>query len=310
MTRELASILQQFINVVQLAGFYVPLAVAFALIQSITRRVFLSFGDVAMFGSFAAVYVCFGSLVNGFDDLQSAFLALGFAIACAGALGHATARLVFAPLISKSAQAYMIAALGFSIILQEIMRLQSGARDVWIPPLFQGQQLIFWSGDFPLQEPMVTLLAITFLILSVALVATLISQTRFGRNWQACSQDVRLAKLCGVKTESVIRQTFMLGAALSAASGWMVAISYGGTSFSSGMMLGFKAMFAAVIGGFGSVRGAALGAISLAFLEVLWSAFFSTAYRDVGVFLVIICVLLLRPEGLGDHITNRESEMT
>jgi branched-chain amino acid transport system permease protein len=67
-------------------------------------------------------------------------------------------------------------------------------------------------------------------------------------------------------------------------------------------------MFAAVIGGFGSVWGAALGAISLALLEVLWSGTFSTAYRDAGVFTVIVIILLVRPEGLAGLNTRRESE--
>ncbi len=308
MTKELAYALQQLINVIQLSTFYVPLAVAFALIQAITRKVFLSFGDLAMFGSFGAVYICFASLLSGYDDWQSALFALVFAIFSAGAFGNVAARAVFAPLISKSAQAYMIAAIGFSIALQELMRLQSGGRDIWIPPIFQGQKLVFWSGEYPLQIPAITAVAIVLSLITVGALAALMRYSRFGRNWQACAQEMALAKLCGVDTQAVMRHTFMLGAGLAAVSGWIAAISYGGTSFSSGLMLGFKAMFAAVIGGFGSVKGAALGALSLALLEVLWSGAFSTAYRDVGVFSFIVFVLLLRPEGLAGLRSMRESE--
>jgi branched-chain amino acid transport system permease protein len=308
MTKELAYFLQQAINAAQLATFYVPLAVAFALIQAITRKVFLSFGDIAMFGSFAAVYVCFASLLRGEEEITAALLSLVLAILCAGAFGNVTARFVFAPLINRSAQAFMIAALGFSIALQELMRLQSGNRDIWIPPLFQGNDIVFLSGKFILQIPAMTAFSMILAIITVAGLAALLVFTRFGRNWQACSQEISLAKLCGVNTESVMRQTFMLGAGLSAVSGWIAAISYGGTNFSSGLMLGFKAMFAAVIGGFGSVKGAIIGAISLAVLEVLWSATFSTAYRDLGVFSFIVFVLLLRPEGLAGISTRRESE--
>jgi predicted membrane protein len=156
MTKELAYILQQLINVVQLSTFYVPLAVAFALIQAITRKVFLSFGDLAMFGSFGAVYICFASMLKGYEDWQSALFSLVFAILSAGAFGNVAARAVFAPMISRSAQAYMIAAIGFSIALQELMRLQSGGRDIWIPPLFQGEKVMFWSGEYRLQVPAIT----------------------------------------------------------------------------------------------------------------------------------------------------------
>jgi len=102
--------------------------------------------------------------------------------------------------------------------------------------------------------------------------------------------------------------TFLMGTALAAVSGWMAAITYDGTNFSVGIMLGFKAMFAAVAGGFGNVRGAVMGAISLAALEVVWSAAFGTTYRDVGVFSIIILVLLLKPEGLSGDARHRESE--
>ncbi len=309
MTKELAYFLQQILNTVQLATFYVPLAVAFALIQAITRKVFLSFGDVAMFGSFAAVYVCFASLLSGYDELSSALISLLIAIACAGAFGNVAARVVFAPLLKSSSQAFMIAAIGFSIALQEFMRLQTGGRDVWIPPLFQDNHLMLWPEPFTLQISAVMGFSTVLAVASILGLALFLTATRFGRNWQACSQEIILAKLCGVNTDSVMRQTFMVGAGLASVSGWIAAISYGGTSFSSGLMLGFKAMFAAVIGGFGSIRGAILGAISLAALEVLWSATFSTAYRDVGVFSFIVFVLLLRPEGLAGIGAQRESEM-
>ncbi len=91
-------------------------------------------------------------------------------------------------------------------------------------------------------------------------------------------------------------------------TGWTSAISYGGADFSIGLMVGFKAMFASVIGGFGSLRGAALGAVALAIMEVSWSAAFSTAYRDVAVFAMIIVILVLKPEGLLGIWQQRESE--
>ncbi len=86
MSHGTAYLLQQVLNGVQLAAFYAPLSVAFALIQSITRRVFLSFGDCAMFGSFAAAYVCFGRLLQGDSDIMAATISLIAAMACTGAL--------------------------------------------------------------------------------------------------------------------------------------------------------------------------------------------------------------------------------
>ncbi len=308
MNQKAAYLLQLCLNIIQLASFYAPLAVAFSLIQAITRRVFLSFGDFAMFGSFAAVYVCFGRMVQGDDDGKAAAISLLAALLCAGALGKVASKYVFAPMIKSSSLSFMIAAIGFSIALQEVMRLSSESRDIWIPPLFQGQVLNLVDGDFPVNISANYAFATLIAVASISGLLILVRFTRFGRNWQACAQELKLAKLCGVNTQNVIQQTFVLGTGLSAVSGWMTAITYGGTNFSVGIMLGFKAMFAAVAGGFGSIKGAILGAIALAALEVAWSASFGTTYRDVGVFSAIVLVLLFRPEGMGSIGSQRESE--
>ena len=308
MEHQAVYIAQQALNAAQLAAFYVPLAIAFALIQAVTRKVFLSFGEIAMFGSFASVYLCFYGLVNGADDLQAAGVSLAVAFCCTAALGFAVNRFVFAPLLQSSAQSYMIGAVGTSIVLQEVMRLESQGRDVWIPPLFQGQYLALWPPPHLLQISATNGFAQGLSLVVIILTGVILKLTSFGRNWQACAQDMRLAGLCGVNTIAVLSLTFMMGAGLSSVSGWIAAITYGGTSFSSGLMLGFKAMFAAVIGGFGSLKGAVMGALSLSALEVIWSALFSSTWRDVGVFGVIILVLILRPEGLAGSAAARESE--
>ena len=301
-------ILQQVLNTLQLAAFYAPLSIAFALIQSITRRVFLSFGDCAMFASFAAVYICFARLVQGDSDFMAATLSLLFAMAAAGALGWAIAHGIFEPLTKDAALSFMIASLGFSIFLSEAMRISTNSGDIWIPGLFADQSLSLVEGDYPVRITANSAYAVAISGAAIAAAIAVLKFTRFGLAFQACSQNVRLAMLCGINTRNIIAGTFVLGTALSAVSGWMTAITYGGTSFSVGMMLGFKAMFAAVAGGFGSIRGAMAGAVSLAALEVLWSASFGAVYRDVGVFGIIIAILLLKPEGFSGDATRRESE--
>lgn len=308
MDHQAAYVLQQVLNTLQLAAFYAPLSVAFALIQSITRRVFLSFGDCAMFGSFAAVYFCFARLVQGDGDVMAAVISLIGAAACAGALGWAIARGIFGPLVKNEALAFMIAGIGFSIVLEEAMRISSNSGDIWIPGLFQGQGLQLAAGSYPVRLSANNIFSFCISAAGILAVLGVLKLTRFGLAWQACSQELRLALLCGINTQNVIAGTFVLGTALSAVSGWMTAVTYGGTNFSVGIMLGFKAMFAAVAGGFGSIRGAIAGAVSLAALEVLWSASFGYVYRDVAVFCIIIAVLLLKPEGLDGDATRRESE--
>ena len=145
-------------------------------------------------------------------------------------------------------------------------------------------------------------------LIAVTGIALLLARTQFGLLWRATSQAPKLAALTGVNAAGISATSFALAGGLSGLTGWTSAISYGGADFSIGLMVGFKAMFASVIGGFGSLRGAAAGAVILAVLEVAWSAWFSTAYRDVAVFAIIVAVLVLRPEGLLGQARHRESE--
>lgn len=308
MEHGLGYLLQQILNAAQLASFYLPLALAFAVMQAITGRIFLAFGDVAMFASFAAVYVCFDSLLRGGGDLTSAIFSLVAAMACGAALGAAVARLFLGEKLLRVPLAYMIASIGLAVFLQEGMRLQSQSRDVWVPPLFDGQYLLELSGPYTVKVSVMPATSAVVSLIAVAGVALLLARTKFGLLWRATCQAPKLAALTGVNAAGISATSFALAGGLSGLTGWTSAISYGGADFSVGLMIGFKAMFASVIGGFGSLRGAAAGAVILAVLEVAWSAWFSTAYRDVAVFVIIIAVLVLMPEGLVGQARHRESE--
>jgi branched-chain amino acid transport system permease protein len=175
-------------------------------------------------------------------------------------------------------------------------------------PLFEGAVLRIFDGTFPVQIGIMQLVAMITACLAIGAVVFIMQFTAAGRYWKACSQSERMAKLCGVNTLSVLRWSCVGSAALASVSGWIIAMSYGGVSFSMGLMLGFKAMFASVIGGFGTIPGAIAGGIFLAFLETLWSATFPLAYRDVAVFGFIILILMVKPEGLYSSTNRRESE--
>jgi branched-chain amino acid transport system permease protein len=309
MTHEAGYWLQQLLNALQLTCFYLPLATAFALIQGITGRIFLSFGDIAMFASFAAIYACFDSQLQGSGDWQSTFISLLLALATTAALGSVVSRTMTKESLGANPQAFMIASVGLSLVLEEIMRLQSNSREVWALPLFEGERYVLADGSFPVQMAKMSLVAMVMSLGIMVFFALLMWRSRFGKNWRACTQSLKLARLCGVDTARVVNWTFIGAAALAAMSGWMAAISYGGTSFSVGLMFGFKAMFASVIGGFGTIRGAVVGAIALAFAEVIWSAAFPITYRDAAVFALMIGILLVRPEGILGVAFRRDSEV-
>ena len=94
------------------------------------------------------------------------------------------------------------------------------------------------------------------------------------------------------------RLTFVIGAALAAVAGMMVTLYYGVIDFFIGFLAGIKAFTAAVLGGIGSLPGAMLGGFLIGLIEAFWAGYFSTAYKDVAVFAILVLVLIFRPTGL------------
>jgi branched-chain amino acid transport system permease protein len=289
--------IQQCLNGLVLASFYATLATAYALLQGITNKIILSFGDFAMFGAFAAVYVALWALLGG----QAIMLMLALAFLSAFAAGAAISRLaqgaVFQPLIRSPSQAVMISSIGVSIIIQEIMRLQSAARDQWLPPYYENS-LSFESGGFAVRLGMLQMASVAVAATALLMVLAVMRSTAAGRLWRACSENARLAELSGVDTAAVFRWSFIAAGSLAGIAGWIAAAGYGAVSFYMGLVLGFKAMFASLVGGFGTVAGALAGGVLLASLETAWSAIFPLAYRDIAVFAIVILILVVKPEGL------------
>jgi branched-chain amino acid transport system permease protein len=301
--------LQQGLNAAQVACLYALLAVAYSLLHGVTSRIILSFGDVAMFAAFYICYMMMLALLTGWSVALALTLVFLAGAVGTAALSDVLQRGVFSPLIKAPSQAIMIASIGVAIVLQEAMRLHSGGREQWLPPFATGSLV---EGDFDGFSVRVSYMqAVTFLFAIVLLVALgiVLKTSRAGRYWRACTQNRALAALCGINVERVTRFTALGSAVFAAASGWILAVTYGGVSFYMGLVLGLKALFASIIGGFGTIGGAVAGGLALAVLETLWTALFPIIYRDVAVFLIIILVLVLKPEGILGVAVRRDSEV-
>ena len=301
--------IQQLLNAVRLASLYVPLAMAYALVQGITNKVFLSFGDFAIYATFAAIYAALTMQSSDVDPWIILVMSLMAGLACAAALGYFAAKQLFIPLRNKSGQALMIASIGMSIVLQELMRINSGGKDIWLPSLFDQPYFVLVSGTFPVQIGVGQIVALIVSLVSLGIVMVIAKFTRFGLFWQACAQNETLAKLTGVDTDFVLRLTCMMSAMLASVAGWIIITTSGGISFHDGIMLGFKALFASVIGGFGTIAGAIKGGVFLAVAETLWTSSFQADYRDVAVFVLIVIMLIFNPDGLHANYSRRESEI-
>ena len=154
------------------------------------------------------------------------------------------------------------------------------------------------AGGFTVTVSYVQIIMIILTIVLMIGFSYLITSTPLGRAQRACQQDLTMAGLCGVNVDRTISLTFVLGAALAAVAGLMATLYYGVIDFFIGFLAGVKAFTAAVLGGIGSIPGAMLGGLLLGMVEAFWSGYFTTEYKDVAAFSLLILVLIFLPTGL------------
>jgi branched-chain amino acid transport system permease protein len=135
-----------------------------------------------------------------------------------------------------------------------------------------------------------------------------VAVSRTGRAMRATAQDPDTAQLMGIDTNRIIVIAFILGASLAAVAGVCQGMKVGNISFDMGFTAGLKAFTAAVLGGIGNIRGAVLGGLVIGVIEVMITEYVpsGSSWKDVGAFIVLILVLLLRPQGLlGERVADR-----
>jgi branched-chain amino acid transport system permease protein len=157
------------------------------------------------------------------------------------------------------------------------------------------------------------MIVVLCLVLMIGLLVV-VEKTKLGRAMRATSQNPAVAGLMGVNVNTIISATFMLGSALGAIAGVMVATNYSQAHYYMGFMIGLKAFTAAVLGGIGNLGGAVAGGILLGIIESLGAGyigqltggFLGSNYQDIFAFMVLILVLIFRPSGLlGEKMADR-----
>jgi branched-chain amino acid transport system permease protein len=135
---------------------------------------------------------------------------------------------------------------------------------------------------------------------AVAMVALMfiIKFTRIGKAMRATAQDRKMAMLVGVNVNKIISVTFIIGSALAAVGGILIASHIGQINFYIGFIVGIKAFTAAVLGGIGSIPGAVLGGFILGWTESFATGYVSSDYEDVFAFALLVLILIFRPAGI------------
>lgn len=290
---------QQLINGLTLGAVYGLIAIGYSMVYGIIGMINFAHGDIFMLGAFHSVIVFLILGVAGITWVPLALLiVLITAMLLTAVYGWTVERVAYRPLRGMPRLAPLISAIGMSIFLQNYVQIAQGARPKGLHGVISGGFTIMERDGFTVQ---LAYIQIVIVILTVALMAGftwLIMRTSLGRAQRATEQDMRMAALLGVNVDRTISLTFVIGASLASVAGLMFTLYYGVIDFFIGFLAGIKAFTAAVLGGIGSLPGAMLGGLLIGLIEVFWSGYVGSAYKDVAAFGVLILVLIFRPTGL------------
>lgn len=304
--------IQQLINGVTLGSVYALVALGYTMVYGIIGLINFAHGDVVMIGAMAATTIAI-SLVGG-DPSTSAFVVLGVgllvSVPLCMAVGWTAERVAYRPLRRAPRLAALITAIGVSIILQNVAMMGWGRNYLNFPQVLSPQ--VFEIGGARMSSLQIAIVVIATLIMGGLL--AVVHKTRLGTAMRATAQNREVAGLMGVNINTVISAAFLIGSALAAVAGMMVATYYGVSQYTMGFMLGLKAFTAAVLGGIGNLVGAMAGGLLLGIIESLGAGyigdltggFLGSHYQDVFAFFVLVLVLIFRPSGLlGERVGDR-----
>ena len=293
--------LQQLINGVTLGSIYGLIAIGYSMVYGIIGMINFAHGDLFMLSSFIAliVFMILTQLL-GLGSLPLAFIIVLIGGMALTALWNWTIeRLAYRPLRGSFRLAPLISAIGMSIFLSNFVQVVQGPRNKPAPQL--PNHVFNLTGSDSSYAVTLSVRQILIVVMTAVLLAAfwyLVQYTSLGRAQRACEQDRKMAALLGIDVDATISITFVIGAALAAVAGVMFVIYYGVVNFADGFVPGVKAFTAAVLGGIGSLPGAVLGGLLIGLIEVFWSSYFTTDYKDVAAFMILAITLIFMPSGI------------
>jgi branched-chain amino acid transport system permease protein len=322
--------LQQLVNGLTAGSVYAVVALGYTMVYGIIQLINFAHGEVVMIGAMVAFSVIHALAPAGLPPLVVVLLGTGCAIPVCMLVGYSMERLAYRPLRRAPRLAPLITAIGVSIVLQHLAMLVWSRNILAFPQIIQTRTFTFFGATITT----VQIAIIGICIAMMAALAALVYRTRLGTAMRATAQNPQVAGLMGVDVNRVIAATFVIGAALGAVAGVLFGTYYGIAQYTMGSILGLKAFCAAVLGGIGNIPGAMLGGVLLGVLEALGAGYigdltdlcqysvlaprieacaggghfvlFGSNYQDVFAFVMLILVLVFRPQGLlGERVGER-----
>ncbi len=295
--------LELFFGGLTRGAIYAIIAIGYTMVYGIIELINFAHGEIYMIGAFTGLIVAGVLGMLGFPVVAVLIIATVCAIIWSSAYGYTVEKIAYKPLRGASRLSPLISAIGMSIFLQNYVLLAQTPDYMPFPQL---------TPDFEFMERFSGVLSTSevFIIGATALMCLgltlFIKFTRLGKAMRATAQNRKMAMLVGIKVDRVISATFIIGSALAAVGGVLIASHMGQINYFIGFIAGIKAFTAAVLGGIGSIPGAMLGGLVLGWTEAFCTGYISSDYEDVFAFLLLVLILIFRPSGiLGKDTTQK-----
>ena len=290
---------------ISVGGQYALIAIGYTRVYGILRLINFAHGDVFMVAGLLGIYL--SSFLSAYLPPAAVIpVSLLLVLALTVALGFCIERAAYKPLRSAPRMSVMISAIGVSYLLQNSATYITGGQPMTYP------SIPFLSDTISLAGTSIKWVVILtpFLVAALVLVLTqLINHTKVGMAMRAVAKDFETSQLMGIKINSVISVTFVIGSALAAVGSMLYFTTYPAIVPTAGAMPGLKAFVAAVFGGIGSIPGAVIGAFLIGICENFVKIMpfdGATTFVDAFTFALLIIILVFKPTGLfGDKATDK-----
>ena len=278
-----------------MGGQYALIAIGYTLIYGILRLINFAHGDVFMVAGLVVIYM---------SASMPLYIALPLMIVFIVVLGFMIERVAYKPLRSAPRMSVMISAIGVSFLIQNFATYYTGGLARLYPTIPFISDTVTIAGA---STRWVTVITPFLVILLIILLQLLINHTKIGLAMRAAAKDFETSQLMGIKINSVISFTFIIGSALAAIGSILYFTNYQSIMPTSGSLPGLKAFVAAVFGGIGSIPGAVIGAFIIGICENIVKVFPDySIFSDAVTFILLIVILVAKPTGLfGEKATDK-----
>ena len=283
----MSQFLQVFLSGLATGSIYALVAIGFTLVWQAAQTVNFAQGEFVMVPAF---FVLIGMHVLGMPLWVALIFGLLIAIIVLGVLFK---KLIVEPILPHGGITLIIANMALGILLKETVKEFYSAEAQPFPALFPTAPIDVAGAVISLQDICNILISLTV----VALLTLFLNRTRTGRCMQATAQNPAVAEILGVNVKRMILYTFLINAALAALASFLITPVYL-AKFSNGETLGLIAFIAAIVGGFNQIRGAIVGGLLIGVLDNLTATYVTAEYRAALPLVLLIAIILIRPQGL------------